>query len=63
MKFCPHELFVNTKADLGTCDKMHDDEVRKLFTAAPAHRKLPYQEDFVRFCRNILGEVERKFFR
>ncbi|XP_017302201.1 luc7-like protein 3 [Diaphorina citri] len=24
VKFCPHDLFVNTRADLGACTKVHD---------------------------------------
>ena len=27
--FCPHELFVNTRADLGPCKKIHDEAIRK----------------------------------
>ena len=26
--FCPHDLFTNTKADLGTCGKIHDDALK-----------------------------------
>ena len=29
--FCPHELFTNTKADLGPCGKVHDDAMRKMY--------------------------------
>ena len=29
--FCPHELFTNTKADLGPCGKVHDDNMRKIY--------------------------------
>jgi len=27
--FCPNELFVNTKADLGPCKKIHDENLRR----------------------------------
>ncbi|KRT78654.1 hypothetical protein AMK59_7105 [Oryctes borbonicus] len=60
VKFCPHDLFVNTRADLGTCAKVHDEEARKLFSQAKNHRKIHYQEEFVRFCSSMLNEVERK---
>ncbi|KAF5284360.1 hypothetical protein FQR65_LT13577 [Abscondita terminalis] len=60
VKFCPHDLFVNTKADLGSCPKVHDEEVRKLFEKAKGHRKIQYQEEFVRFCSNMVNEVERR---
>ncbi|KAJ8971623.1 hypothetical protein NQ314_000606 [Rhamnusium bicolor] len=64
-KFCPHDLFVNTRADLGACSKVHDEEVRKLFqNAKPTHhRKLQYQEDFLRFCVSMMNEVERKIVK
>ncbi|XP_066257586.1 luc7-like protein 3 isoform X2 [Euwallacea similis] len=65
VKFCPHDLFVNTRADLGPCSKTHDEEARKLFQEAKkAHfRKIQYQEDFIRFCTSMLTEVERKIVK
>lgn len=63
VKFCPHDLFVNTRADLGACPKVHDEEIRKLFQQARSHRKLQYQEEFVRFCTSMLNEVERRILK
>ncbi|CAH0563978.1 unnamed protein product [Brassicogethes aeneus] len=65
VKFCPHDLFVNTRADLGACPKVHDEEVRKLFQDASSrnHRKVQYQEDFLRFCTSMMNEVERKIVK
>lgn len=65
VRFCPHDLFVNTRADLGPCLKTHDEEAKKLFhEAKPSHfRKLQYQEDFVRFCSSMINEVERKIVK
>lgn len=60
VKFCPHDLFVNTRADLGSCLKVHDEEIRKLFQASKPHRKIHYQEEFMRFCGSMVNEVERK---
>ncbi|XP_022916707.2 luc7-like protein 3 [Onthophagus taurus] len=60
VKFCPHDLFVNTRADLGSCAKVHDEEARKMFNQAKTHRKIHYQEEFIRFCTSMLNEVERK---
>ncbi|CAG9860131.1 unnamed protein product [Phyllotreta striolata] len=64
-KFCPHDLFVNTRVDLGACCKVHDEEVRKLFQKAKPnhHRKLQYQEDFLRFCNSMLNDVEKKIVK
>lgn len=61
VKFCPHDLFVNTRADLGVCQRVHDDEVKELFQKAdPCYKKSHYQDEFLRFCQNMLNDVERK---
>lgn len=65
VKFCPHDLFVNTRADLGPCIKTHDEEARKLFQEAKKthFKKLQYQEDFIRFCSSMINEVEKKIIK
>lgn len=64
MKFCPHDLFVNTRADLGACTRVHDDEARELFEKAPySYRKQQYEDEFIRFCQSMLNEVERKIIK
>uniref|UniRef100_A0A2M4AJ67 Putative spliceosome subunit n=1 Tax=Anopheles triannulatus TaxID=58253 RepID=A0A2M4AJ67_9DIPT len=61
VKFCPHDLFVNTRADLGQCTKLHDDEAKRLYDEAkPCRKKTQYEEDFLRFCTNMINEVDRK---
>ncbi|XP_013199961.1 luc7-like protein 3 isoform X1 [Amyelois transitella] len=61
VKFCPHDLFVNTRADLGVCPKVHDDEVKELFEKAESsYKKAQYVEEFLRFCRHMINDVERK---
>ncbi|XP_055595914.1 luc7-like protein 3 [Uranotaenia lowii] len=64
VKFCPHDLFVNTRADLGQCAKLHDEEAKKLFdNAKPCRKKIQYEEDFLRFCSNMINEVDRKIMK
>lgn len=61
VKFCPHDLFVNTRADLGQCTKLHDDEARRLFEEArPSPRKRSYEDEFLRFSNHMINEVDRK---
>lgn len=60
VNFCPHDLFVNTRADLGPCAKVHDDEVKRLYDESNSHKKFQYLDDFIRFCNNILNDVQRK---
>ena len=33
--FCPNDLFVNTKSDLGPCEYMHDDHLVAQFKKEP----------------------------
>lgn len=61
VKFCPHDLFVNTRADLGPCPRLHDEEAKKMYeNARPGARKRQFEDDFLRFCNNMLNEVDRK---
>lgn len=61
VKFCPHDLFINTRADLGPCTQIHDDEAKRLYDEArPSPRKRSYEDEFLRFCNNMLNDVDRK---
>lgn len=52
---------MNTRADLGSCSKLHDDEAKRLFEEArPSIRKKAYEDEFLRFCSNMINEVDRK---
>lgn len=63
MAFCPHDLFVNTRADLGPCPKSHDEEMKKQYEKSSRYGKLGYEEDFERYVRSLLSDVERKIRR
>lgn len=61
VKFCPHDLFVNTRADLGQCPKVHDEEAKRLYEEArPSMRKRNFEDEFMRFSNHMLSEVDRK---
>ncbi|XP_016937018.1 luc7-like protein 3 [Drosophila suzukii] len=61
VKFCPHDLFINTRADLGPCARIHDEEARHLYEdARPSQRKRQYEDEFLRFCNVMLHDVDRK---
>ncbi|XP_046405833.1 luc7-like protein 3 [Ischnura elegans] len=63
VNFCPHDLFVNTRADLGPCNKIHDDEFKQHFEKASPYKRQPYEDEFIRFCQGMLNEVERKIMK
>ena len=61
VRFCPHDLFHNTKADLGPCSSLHDDSVRTKYNLeAPAYTKTKFEDEFLKYARSMLNEVERK---
>jgi len=62
--FCPHELFTNTKADLGPCPSIHDEDLRKQYNEAKdCSKKNQFEEDFLRFCNKMLNDVGLKIKR
>uniref|UniRef100_A0A8D0GN27 Luc7-like protein 3 n=1 Tax=Sphenodon punctatus TaxID=8508 RepID=A0A8D0GN27_SPHPU len=38
--FCPAELFTNTHSDLGTCEKIHDEKLRKQYEKSSRFMKV-----------------------
>ncbi|KAH8288250.1 hypothetical protein KR044_006089 [Drosophila immigrans] len=61
VKFCPHDLFINTRADLGPCVRIHDEEAKHLYEEArPSQRKRHTEDEFLRFCNVMLHDVDRK---
>jgi len=62
--FCPHELFVNTKADLGPCPKLHDEQLRKKYLEeAPNSRRVHFEGEFIRFAEKMIQDIEAKIKR
>lgn len=52
---------MNTRADLGACAKVHDEEVKDLFQKAESsYKKTQYIEEFLRFCGHMINDVESK---
>lgn len=61
VSFCPHECFINTKADLGACRKIHDESIKKQYDEAEFNSsKKRYEEEFIRFTNNMINDVQRK---
>ena len=49
VQFCPHDLFTNTKADLGACGKIHDDALKVWYHSIGASAVFPP------YSKNILS--------
>lgn len=61
--FCPHDLFVNTKTDLGVCDKLHDERMKTAYKKSHRYGKMGYEHEFVRFLSELLDDVEKRIRR
>lgn len=52
---------MNTRADLGQCTKLHDEEAKRLYEEArPSARKRTFEDEFLRFSNHMINEVDRK---
>ncbi|XP_068222774.1 luc7-like protein 3 isoform X1 [Palaemon carinicauda] len=60
VKFCPHDLFTNTKSDLGPCEKVHDEDLKREFEAANSYRRTAFEDEFIRYAESMLTEVDKR---
>jgi len=59
--FCPHDLFTNTKADMGPCGKIHDDDLKtKFMNDNESYKKGQYLDEFLRFCQKSLSDLQSR---
>jgi len=59
--FCPHDLFTNTKADMGPCGKIHDDDLKQKFhDEKESYKKSQYLDEFLRFCQKSLSDLQSR---
>ena len=64
VEYCPHDLFINTKVDLGPCEKIHDDNLKQTFQMAENSReKERRQEDFLKYIQRLLGDADTRIRR
>ncbi|KAF7234594.1 hypothetical protein EG68_11457 [Paragonimus skrjabini miyazakii] len=61
--FCPHELFVNTKTDLGPCPKTHDDRMKDAYKRSKRCGKMGYEDEFVYYLKHLLEDVDKRIRR
>jgi len=61
--FCPHDLFTNTKSDLGPCPKEHNNNLKQLFSAESYEKRQRCQTKYLRYLKELAGEIDRKIER
>lgn len=59
---CPHDLFTNTKQDLGPCPKVHSEPLKSEYEAKPAAEKakLGFEYDYMRDLQKYIDECNRR---
>ena len=65
LSFCPNDLFPNTKADIGPCEKRHDDFLKQNFLEDPDHSRYErrYQDELISQLEHMISQVDQKIKR
>ena len=64
VKFCPNDLFHNTKSDLGRCLKMHDDRLKQAYAEAKDDLyTYKYSQELMHELEGLTQGVDRQIRR
>lgn len=63
--FCPHDLFPNTKADLGKCQKRHDKFFKEMFKNDPnrEYYARKYEAGLIELIERVISKVDDRIRR
>lgn len=57
---CPHDLFTNTKQDLGPCPKVHSEQLKTEYENDKDKAKHGYEYDYMRDLQKYIEECNRR---
>ena len=59
---CPHDLFTNTKQDLGPCPKSHNEALKAEYEGmtGPEKSKLGFEYDYLRDMQKYIDDCNRR---
>eukprot|EP01104_Vermistella_antarctica_P011329 TRINITY_DN3155_c0_g1_i1.p1 TRINITY_DN3155_c0_g1~~TRINITY_DN3155_c0_g1_i1.p1 ORF type:complete len:318 (+),score=38.55 TRINITY_DN3155_c0_g1_i1:134-1087(+) len=60
---CPHDLFTNTKQDLGECSGLHDPKLKMEYDEARKTKDFGYEKDFKRMLDDKVHECDNRIRR
>ncbi|GAV79126.1 LUC7 domain-containing protein [Cephalotus follicularis] len=65
VRFCPHDLFVNTRSDLGPCPRIHDQKLKESFEKSPRHDEYvpKFEAELAQFCEKLVMDLDRRVRR
>ncbi|CDI76193.1 hypothetical protein, conserved [Eimeria praecox] len=65
LDFCPHDLFPNTRVDLGPCDREHRADLKVAFEADPEREfyQALFETEFARYLQRLVDQMENRIKR
>lgn len=59
---CPHDLFTNTKQDLGPCARVHSEQLKTEYDEKDVaeKRRLGFEYDYVRDMQKYIDDCNRR---
>lgn len=57
---CPHDLFTNTKQDLGACPKVHSEPLQSEYLASADKAKYGFEYDYMRDLLKYIDDCNRR---
>merc|ERR1712228_153029 len=61
--FCPNDLFVNTKSDLGQCEWFHQDDLKREYDKQPRSVKRRVEKKLLQYLYELVSDVDRRIRR
>jgi len=64
VSFCPYDLFLGTKNDLGLCKKLHEEHLRQTYRSeAKSRTRAKYERRFLDFLDDLTSSLDQKIRR
>ncbi|KAI9745145.1 MAG: splicing factor [Claussenomyces sp. TS43310] len=57
---CPHDLFTNTKQDLGPCPKVHSEPLKSEYESTADKARYGFEYDYMRDLQKYIDECNRR---
>ena len=57
---CPHDLFTNTKQDLGPCPKVHSEPLKAEYDSSKDTKNYGFEYDYMRDLQKYIDECNRR---
>jgi len=57
---CPHDLFTNTKKDMGACPKLHSLPMKQLYEQERKNKDYGFEKELARILYELVAECDRE---